>query len=142
MPAIPILHIDDDDFAALVLRRGLAQCEPPVEVYHVSSGAEALNYLTGRPPYDDRALYPLPALILVDLNMPGLTGFDVVSFVRSTPPFQNLPVYILTSSENPRDKALAHELGATGYIQKDQGLERALRAVAHVLACRRQREEP
>ncbi len=133
MPKITILHADDDALGALVLERVLEGLEPPVQVQNVSSGAEAIAYLTGSAGYSDRSLHPVPELILADIQMPGLTGFDLLSFVRRTEQYRNLPVFILTSSENPTDRALAKELGATGYIVKGAAFQTVKAVLADVL---------
>lgn len=79
------------------------------------SGGEFLRYL------EDvrRGDAPMPALVLLDLNMPGLDGLDVLERTRSDPAFARLPVFcMLTSSGDPRDKARAEALGASGFVTK------------------------
>ena len=84
----------------------------------VGDGREAIAYLTGDGAYGDRGQYPVPSMILLDLNLPGLSGFDVLKWVRGRPEFRELPVVIFSSSEQPEDKARASELGANGYLEK------------------------
>lgn len=62
---------------------------------------------------------PMPAVVLLDLNMPGMSGLEVLERTRSDPHFEELPVFcMLTSSSDPRDRARAEELGATGFVTK------------------------
>ena len=66
---------------------------------HVAvDGAQAIAYLAGNGPFADRNQHPLPALVLLDLNLPKKSGFDVLSWIRQQPQFSSLPVVIYTSS--------------------------------------------
>lgn len=86
---------------------------------HVSpTGQDALDYLFGRGAYGDRATYPLPNLILLDLKLPGIDGFTVLREVKTAPILKRLPVIILTSSREEGDRALTYDSGANSYIVK------------------------
>jgi DNA-binding response OmpR family regulator len=86
---------------------------------HVSpTGLDALDYLFGRGPYADREAHPMPTLVLLDLKLPGVDGFDVLREVKSTPILKRLPVIILTSSREEGDRALGYDIGANSYIVK------------------------
>lgn len=87
-------------------------------IYVASTGQEALDYLFGRGKYADRAAYPLPNLVLLDLKLPGVDGFEVLRQVKSTPGLKRLPVIILTSSKEEGDLALTYDIGANSYIVK------------------------
>ncbi len=83
-----------------------------------SSGREALDYLFGRGDYGDRKRYPLPNLILLDLKMPGIDGFDVLKQIKTAPLIKRIPVVILTSSREEGDRALSYDIGANSYLVK------------------------
>lgn len=86
---------------------------------HVSpNGQDALNYLFGRGKYADRITYPMPNLVLLDLKLPGIDGFEVLRQVKSAPILKRLPVVILTSSKEEGDRALTYDIGANSYIVK------------------------
>jgi two-component system, response regulator len=86
---------------------------------HVApTGQEALDYLFGRGDYGDRNAHPLPNLMLLDLKLPGIDGFEVLRQVKSTPILKRLPVIILTSSKEEGDRALTYDIGANSYIVK------------------------
>ena len=86
---------------------------------HVSpTGQDALDYLFGRDPYGDRDAHPMPSLVLLDLKLPGIDGFDVLREVKSTPILKRLPVIVLTSSREEGDRALTYDIGANSYIVK------------------------
>ena len=86
---------------------------------HVSpNGQDALNYLFGRGKYADRINYPMPNMVLLDLKLPGIDGFEVLRQVKSAPILKRLPVVILTSSKEEGDRALTYDIGANSYIVK------------------------
>ena len=86
---------------------------------HVSpTGQDALDYLFGRDAYADRDAHPMPNLVLLDLKLPGMDGFEVLREVKSTPILKRLPVIILTSSREEGDRALGYDRGANSYIVK------------------------
>jgi len=87
-------------------------------IYVSPNGQDALNYLFGRGKYTDRITYPIPNLVLLDLKLPGVDGFEVLRQVKSAPILRRLPVIILTSSKEEGDRALTYDIGANSYIVK------------------------
>jgi len=87
-------------------------------IYVSPNGQDALDYLLGRGKYADRNTYPIPNLVLLDLKLPGVDGFEVLRQVKSTPILKRLPVIILTSSKEEGDRALTYDIGANSYIVK------------------------
>jgi CheY-like chemotaxis protein len=87
-------------------------------IHVASNGQEALDYLFGRGQYADRHAFPLPNLILLDLKLPGIDGFEVLRQLKSTPILKRLPVIILTSSKEEGDRALSYDYGANSYLVK------------------------
>jgi CheY-like chemotaxis protein len=81
-------------------------------------GIQALDYLFGNDEYADRTQYPLPDLILLDLKMPGIDGFEVLRQIKETPIIKRIPVIILTSSKEEGDRALSYDIGANSYLVK------------------------
>src|SRR4051812_19738005 len=84
----------------------------------VRDGEEALHYLSGEGRYSNRAEYPLPELILLDLKMPKVDGFELVRWIRRQPGFASIPVVVLTSSDAIRDVNRAYALGANSFLVK------------------------
>jgi CheY-like chemotaxis protein len=113
-----ILYAEDEPNDHFFLRRAFQRAGFPDPLKTVEDGQEALEYLSGDGPFADRALYPLPSLILLDINMPRKNGLEVLAWIRQEQRFKSLPVLMLTSSEHPADMAKARELGATDYIVK------------------------
>ncbi len=100
---------------------------------HVArTGQEALDYLFGRNLFADREAYPFPRLVLLDLKLPGIDGFEVLRQVKTTPVLKRLPVVILTSSKEEGDRALSYEIGANSYLVKPISFEGFLRVVREI----------
>ena len=113
-----ILVVEDDANDALLLERAFHKAETPVGVKVLRSVDDAIAYLQGQPPFDDRAAHPLPVLILQDIKLPLKSGFDFVSWLRAQPALKRLPVIMLTSSKAPNDINRAYEIGANSYLVK------------------------
>ena len=87
-------------------------------IHVASDGQDALDYLFGRGKYADREAYPLPNLILLDLKLPGIDGFEVLRQLKAAPVLKRLPVVVLTSSKEEGDRALSYDIGANSYLVK------------------------
>ena len=101
-------------------------------VHVARSGQEALDYLLGQGEYADRAAYPLPDLILLDLKLPGIDGHEVLRRVKGTPVLRRLPVIVLTSSKEEGDLALSYDVGANSYLVKPVSFEGFLDVVREI----------
>ncbi len=101
-------------------------------VHVARNGEQALDYLFGRGEYADRAAHPLPDLILLDLKMPGIDGFEVLRQIKAAPGLRRLPVVILTSSKEEGDRAMSYDGGANSYLVKPIGFEGFLEVVRRV----------
>jgi CheY-like chemotaxis protein len=101
-------------------------------IHVASSGQEALDYLFRRDKYSDHKAYPLPGLILLDLKLPGIDGFEVLRQIKSTPRLKRLPVIILTSSKEEGDRALSYDHGANSYLVKPISFDGFLEIVRQI----------
>src|SRR5579859_5551558 len=120
--ALFLLIEDDADQVALVRRAfQKANIVNPLQV--VRSGQEAMVYLEGVGPYANRAEFPLPKLILLDLKMPGINGLDVLRWIRQQPQLRTIRVVVLTASDAVRDVNLAYQLGADSFLVKPVNFE-------------------
>jgi CheY-like chemotaxis protein len=113
-----ILSADDDDDAQLLLRRAFGIAGITADLKQVNDGTEVLAYLEGRGHFSDRSQCPAPALLLLDLKMPQLSGFEVLKCLRENRELRMFPIVIFSSSDNPQDLEKAFSLGADGYLQK------------------------
>jgi CheY-like chemotaxis protein len=127
-----VLIAEDDPSDVFLLKRAFALAEVPATLHFVSDGQEAIDYLEGDAAYQDRAAYPLPDLMLLDLKMPRLNGFDVLSWLRRQPGLKRLLVTVLTSSDQPDDINRAYDLGANSYLLKPHSSSDLSELVAQV----------
>jgi CheY-like chemotaxis protein len=128
----PILLVEDSPDDALLIQRAFrkANLANPVEL--VRDGEEAVAYLSGKTPYDDRARFPLPVFMLLDLKLPRRSGLEVLAWVRQESVVKRLPVVVLTSSRESVDVNRAYDLGVNSYLTKPVGFEALLEMVKNV----------
>ena len=112
-----LLVEDNPDDEALTLR-ALSRNNISNQVVVVRDGQEAVDWLEGTGPYGDRNPADIPALILLDLKLPKIDGLDVLRRLRGNPRTALVPVVILTSSKEDRDRASGYQSGANSYVQK------------------------
>jgi CheY-like chemotaxis protein len=89
----------------------------------LKDGDQAIEYLSGTGRYADRNLFPLPALVLLDLVIPGHSGHEVLQWIRSRPDLKHLPVIMLTHSFNTADAKTAYDLGVSSYLIKPSNVQ-------------------
>ncbi|MFA7239501.1 MAG: response regulator [Sulfuricellaceae bacterium] len=118
-----ILLVEDDPGDQELTRRALADCKRHIRLQVVNDGDEALDYLYRRNAYADTERYPLPDLILLDLNLIRLNGIQVLEQVRNDLRLQHIPVIMLTTSQQERDVTRAYNSGACSYVVKPSGIE-------------------
>jgi CheY-like chemotaxis protein len=118
-----IMLVDDspDDLELMRIAFKKAGIRNPIAEVH--SGEQAIAYLTGEDKYGDRRHFPLPCLIVTDLKMPGVDGFELLKWLRDQPAFELVPKIVLTASAHEEDKQRARELGCTAYFTKPNQLE-------------------
>lgn len=110
-PVTPILLVEDDQVDAMTVRRALKELHVTNPLVHVENGEEALAYL--RDPTNS-----MPCLILLDLNMPVMNGIEFLRIDKADPTLKRLPVVMLTTSDEQRDKVASFDLGVAGYMRK------------------------
>jgi len=118
-----ILVVDDSENDIELLQAAFKKAEFKPALRHVHNGLEAIAYLQGDAPYDDRHQSPLPTLILLDLNMPKMDGFEVLGWVRGHARFRHLTVIVLTASMRVQDIDRAFDLGVNSFLVKPSTLE-------------------
>jgi CheY-like chemotaxis protein len=115
-----ILVVEDDPNDLFFLKRAFDAVQAKCLMQAVGDGAEAIDYLRGVDDYADRKQFPLPALILMDLKMPRVDGFEFLGWLRREPGLKLIPVVVLSSSNLPNDVKRAYELGANSFVVKVQ----------------------
>lgn len=116
----PILVIEDKHHDILLTQRALVQARIKAPLQVVTDGDEAVRYLSGAAPFEDRLRYPAPILILLDLKLPCLGGHEVLAWINETPELASarLPVVVVSTSNEAGDRELALGLGAHRYLVK------------------------
>ena len=114
-----ILLVEDDLADSRLIGRAFGKAGFPASLVRVKDGDEAVAYLDGTGPYEDREQHPLPSMILLDIKLPRRSGFEVLSWIRrDSRPLRRIPVIVLTSSRHSTDINRAYELGANAYTVK------------------------
>jgi CheY-like chemotaxis protein len=115
---VTVLYVEDEEADVDFMRFAFERVGLEDALRTVANGRLAIKYLAGTNGYGDREQHPLPSALLLDLNLPEVSGFEVLKWVRARAEFARLPVVIFSSSSRPEDKARASELGATEFIEK------------------------
>jgi CheY-like chemotaxis protein len=121
--ATTILYAEDDA-NDIALVQVAFQPRPDLDLHFVVDGAEAINYLAGRGKFADRRTYPLPKVILLDIKMPRLSGFEVLAWLRQQSSIAAIPVIAFSSSDQQSDIDKAYQLGVNAYVVKPSGFLR------------------
>jgi len=113
-----LLLVEDNRDDVFFLQRALQKANIPAPVEVAEDGQTAIDYLKAAMERRELARQPLPSLVLLDLKIPYVSGFEILKWIREQPALANLPVVILTSSPEQRDREMALALGANGYLVK------------------------
>jgi CheY-like chemotaxis protein len=117
------LIVDDSEGGRFLMREAFKRAESNHPLQAVNDGEQAIAYLKGEGRYCDRNQFPLPTVMLLDLNMPKKNGFDVLAWVRAQPGLKRLAIIILTASMRGEDVERAYDLGTTSFLVKPGSLE-------------------
>jgi len=132
---VPILLAEDDENDIFLMGRAFDRAGIPNPLSVVRNGQEAIDYLAGTGEYAQRDKFPLPGLLLLDLKMPWMDGFDVLNWLRGQPHFDTLPVVVLTSSKLQSDVDKSRQLGVYDYRVKPHGFDDLVRLLDDVRKC-------
>ena len=110
--------MEDDPGHRLLIRKTLENAGHIKDIFEVENGREAIEYVYGEGVYSDRKTYPAPDLILLDLRMPEVDGFEVLNRLKSDPDKKAIPVIIFSTSAQVEEIAKGYQCGANAYVTK------------------------
>jgi len=128
----PILVVEDSDDDYLATSRAFKKACLRNPVYRCTNGDQALDFLYQRGEYEEAGSAPRPSIILLDLNLPGTDGRDVLREIKSDPALRNIPVIVLTTSASESDINKCYEAGANSYVQKPVGIGGFVEAITRI----------
>lgn len=129
-----ILLANDDEDQCFLIQEALQEIELTVNLYLVKDGEQLLNYLYRRTDYYTPSTSPRPHLILLDLNMPRISGLEALPVIKSDPNLRPIPIIILTTSHQQGDIFHSYDLGANSFIVKPvtfEGLVEVMKSLCH-----------
>jgi CheY-like chemotaxis protein len=132
---VPILLAEDDENDICLMGRAFGRAGIPNPLQVVHNGQEAIDYLAGTGAFAERTKHPLPGLMLLDLKMPWMDGFDVLKWLREHSEFDTMPVVVLTSSKLQADVDKSRQLGVYDYRVKPHGFDDLVRLLDDVRQC-------
>jgi len=130
-PAL-ILLVEDNSMDVELILEAFKEARLANKIQVANTGEDALDYLFGQGPYADRAAYPPPDLVLLDLKLPGIDGHEILRRLKKTEKLKRLPVVILTSSRDEGDRAMSYDIGANSYLVKPVDFDNFIKVVRQV----------
>ena len=114
----PVLAADDEESDRMILQLVFRRAKLSRSLVLVRDGQEAVDYLSGSGDYADRLAYPLPGLVVLDLKMPRMNGFDVLAWLATQTSLREVPTVVLSSSADESDIKRARQLGRSRLLRK------------------------
>ena len=115
----PVLLVEDDVSDFRLIQRAFAKMKPSIQMFRLTHGDEAVAYLAGDAPYENRSLHPIPCVVLLAIKLPRRSGLEVLEWIRTQESeLKRLPIIMLTSSKHQLDVNKAYDLGVNSYLVK------------------------
>jgi len=130
-----LLYVDDSPDDRLLVQRACEKARVAFQLKTADGGVQAVRYLSGEMEFGDRAVFPLPDLILLDLKMPEMDGFQVLHWIRANPATRSIPVALYTGSLIVEDIAKGYAAGASLFITKPPELSTLIEIVRAANEC-------
>jgi len=125
----PILMAEDNQDDIIITKRAWKKGQIKNDLYIVSNGEEALDFIFKRGNYTD---VPTPAIMLLDLKMPRMDGFEVLEYIKKSEQYKKIPIIVLTTSNREQDIQKAYNLGCNSYIVKPVNFENFIKSVIEI----------
>jgi CheY-like chemotaxis protein len=129
----PLLLIEDSDEDFEAFRRMMRKSSLETQIYRCTNGDEALDFLNYQGDYLDMTKAPRPGIILLDLNLPGTDGREVLQKIKQDDKLKIIPVVIFTTSSNPKDIEICYHYGISGYVLKPIDINKLSRSVQIII---------
>jgi len=129
-----LLVVEDSDVDFETLMRALHRSSDLPDIHRVEDGDEALDFLLHQGDYTDVASYPRPGLILLDLNLPGTDGREVIAQVKQNASLKLIPLVVFTTSSSPKDVEFCYQHGANSYVLKPIQTQSFSQSVRDIIA--------
>jgi CheY-like chemotaxis protein len=124
-----ILLVDDNPDDVMIAERAIKECDIRNKVYVTHNGAEAIHFLRKEGEYKE---VPTSGLVILDLNMPKVDGFEVLETIKGDDKLKSIPIIVLTSSSRPEDIERAYQLGCNSFIVKPLSFEDFIEAMMEI----------
>jgi CheY-like chemotaxis protein len=122
-PRLYILLVDDDHADLALFGIAVDKTDLDIWLQTLTSGQQAIDYLEAKGVYADRSLHPLPDVVVLDLKMPQVSGFDFLAWRKASPVFASIPVVVLSGSDDSAEIRRTVEMGANKHMAKPSDLE-------------------
>lgn len=129
---VEILLIEDNEFDAELCIKSLKKQNLANNIVHLTDGEEALNYLFGKGEFEGRNINETPKVILLDLKLPKIDGLKVLKEIKRSSHLKHIPVVMMTSSNEERDRIKSYECGANSYVVKPVDFKQFANAVRDI----------
>lgn len=124
-----VLMVENNRNSAALLQKAYQHLGFTNPIHLVTDGRDAVDYLAGNWIYENRNLYPLPMLVLLDLDLPRISGFEVLKWVRQQSGLEQLRIVVFCDSQKQQDIDRAYAYGANSYLYKPSGFKALLEMV-------------
>ena len=125
----PILMAEDNQNDIIITRRAWIKGQIQNKLFIVNNGEEAIDFIFKKGSYTD---VPTPAIMLLDLKMPKMDGFEVLESIKTSDQYKRIPIIVLTTSDREQDIQRAYDLGCNSYIVKPVNFESFIKAVIEI----------
>ena len=125
----PVLIAEDSDEDFEALKRLMKRMAVQNPIYRCTDGDEVLDFIYQEGEYENSSSAPRPSIILLDLNLPGIDGRDILDRLKHDRNFKEIPIVVFTTSSNPRDIDLCYDMGANGYLIKPMDSDELKRTI-------------
>jgi len=127
---VMLVEDSEDDMALMDHAIKVAGVDNPM--IELRNGVEAIEYLSGSGEYGNRQRHPIPCLVITDLSMPKMDGFDLLKWMAGQPELKSIPRIVVSSSTLQQDRERAVDLGACAYFQKPLEIKELIELVRHL----------